>query len=288
MKRVDELPPLPARPEDGHKGTFGRVLIIAGSRGMSGAACLSAMSALRGGSGLVFVAVPHGIAPIVACYEPSYLTIALPEDAAGRVTPSALRTLLKESSRMDTVAIGPGLGQSTGLKQLVIELYRTLEMPMVVDADGLNLLAKSKVDLNDHAGPRVLTPHVGEFARLTGLTIDEIVSDREVHAGRFAGEHDVTLLLKGSGTVVTDGQQMAVNSTGNAGMATGGTGDVLTGLIASLLGQRMSPFAAAQLGAWLHGTAGDIAADIFGERAIIASDLVEYLADAWSVAEEIG
>jgi ADP-dependent NAD(P)H-hydrate dehydratase len=284
MKQVTSLPSLPERPTDGHKGTFGRVLIIAGSRGMSGAACLCGKAALRGGSGLVFVATPHSTQPIVAGYEPSYLTIPLAEDETGRIDAAVLATLLEHSQGMDAIALGPGLGQSTGLKLLVHELYRSLEQPMVVDADALNLLAKSPTGLGEHGGPRVLTPHVGEFARLTGLSIGEIQADRQQIAGRFAAQHNVILLLKGPGTLITDGAQFALNTTGNSGMGTGGTGDVLTGLIASLLGQGMAPFEAAHLGAFVHGAAGDRAAVIHTERSLIASDLLDYLPSAWADA----
>jgi ADP-dependent NAD(P)H-hydrate dehydratase len=288
MKQVTSLPSLPERPTDGHKGTFGRVLIIAGSRGMSGAACLCGKAALRGGSGLVFVATPQSTHPIVAGYEPSYLTLPLAEDETGRIDAAALATLLERSQGMDAIALGPGLGQSTGLRLLVHELYRSLEQPMIVDADGLNLLAKSDGGLEEHAGPRVHTPHIGEFARLCGLSIGEIQADRQEIAGRFAAQHNVTLLLKGPATLITDGQRFALNTTGNSGMGTGGTGDVLTGLIASLLGQGMPAFEAAHLGAFVHGAAGDRAAVIHTERSLIASDLLDSLPDAWHDAAPSG
>jgi ADP-dependent NAD(P)H-hydrate dehydratase len=286
MKQIDTLPPLPERPADGHKGTFGRVLIIAGSRGMSGAACLCGKAALRGGSGLVFVATPQTTQPIVAGYEPSYLTVPLADDEAGRIDDAALGTLLERSQGMDAIALGPGLGQSAGLRLLVLELYRSLEQPMVVDADALNLLAKFRDTLHDHAGPRVLTPHVGEFARLTGLSIGKIQADRQQIAGRFAAQHDITLLLKGPATLITDGERFALNTTGNSGMGTGGTGDVLTGLLASLIGQGMSPFEAAHAGAFIHGVAGDRAAAARSQRSMIASDLLDFLPDAWQDAED--
>lgn len=285
MKRIRQLPPLPARPREGHKGTFGRVLVLAGSRGMSGAACLSGTAALRGGSGLVFVAVPEGVASTVTAYEPSYLTVPLLDDENGRVDLSSLAKILKQADGMDAVAVGPGLGQSSGLRLLVSELYQTLEQPLVVDADALNLLARTSGLLGTHQGPRILTPHVGEFSRLTGHSIEMISADREHHASEFAREYNVTVVLKGPGSIVTDGRQIAVNSTGNSGMATGGSGDVLTGLIGSLLGQGMSPFAAAQLGVHLHGVTGDMAAEALGERAMIASDLLAMLPAAWRSLE---
>ena len=286
MTGVSDIPDLPERPVDGHKGTFGRVLVIAGSRGMSGAACLAATAALRGGAGLVFVAVPDGIQSIVAGFEPSYLTVPLPEDDAGRIDLAALKTLRERAEGMDAVAIGPGLGQSAGLRALTVELYRELPVPLVVDADALNLLARSSGSVSNHRGVRVITPHVGEFARLTGRTTEAIVADREPLATEFAAAHDLTLALKGPGTVVTDGQRTAVNDTGNSGLATGGTGDVLTGVVASLLGQGMDAFAAVRLAVHLHGLAGDHAAAVLGERAMIASDVLDALAAAWQRLEQ--
>ena len=251
---------LPDRPPDGHKGTFGHVLIIAGSRGMSGAAALAGCSALRGGAGLVTVAVPESIAPIVAGIEPSYLTLPLPEDADGRIVAGAAAVIEPRLKSVDAVAIGPGWGQSDALRLLAAELYRTLPGPLVVDADALNLLAGLSDPLQEHAGPRVLTPHPGEFARLTGRDTATIQRNREPLAREFASRHNVVLVLKGRRTIITDGATLHINPTGNSGMGTGGTGDVLTGLIAALLAQGLSPLDAARTGAHLHGLAGDLAA----------------------------
>lgn len=275
------LPRLPPRPVDAHKGTFGRVLIVAGSRGMSGAACLAGLGALRGGAGLVYVATPEPIVPIVATVEPSYLTIPLPADDAGRLSLDSLPQIQTRIGDMESLAIGPGWGQSEDLRQLAAELYASVTIPMVVDADALNALSQQPQSLARHAGPRILTPHPGEFARLTGSNIAEVQSRREETAREFAVRHSVLLVLKGHGTVVTDGVQTAINTTGNSGMATGGTGDVLTGLIAALLAQRMSPFDAARVGVHLHGLAGDLAAAELSEPALIASDLPRYLGAAW-------
>jgi NAD(P)H-hydrate epimerase len=275
------LPSLPPRPVDAHKGTFGRVLIVAGSRGMSGAACLAGLGALRGGAGLVYVAAPEPIVPIVASVEPSYLTIPLPADDAGRLSLDALPQIQTRVSDMQSLAIGPGWGQSEDLRQLAAELYGSVTIPMVVDADALNALAPQPQSLGKHAGPRILTPHPGEFARLTGSSIAAVQSRREESAREFAARHGVVLVLKGQGTVVTDGAQTAINTTGNSGLATGGTGDVLTGLIAAVLAQRMPPFDAARLGVHLHGLAGDLAAAELSEPGLIASDLPRFLGVAW-------
>ncbi|TWU14934.1 ATP-dependent (S)-NAD(P)H-hydrate dehydratase [Symmachiella macrocystis] len=280
LERVTELPELPARKTDSHKGSFGRVLLIAGSRGMSGAACLSGMGALRGGAGLVFVAVPSGIVSIVAGREPSYLNIPLPEDEAGRLHASATETLQDEVTKPDVIAIGPGCGQSQAVTDIVTWLYRDIDKPLVVDADGLNALSTLDT-LPPAAGPRILTPHPGEFARLTRTDIKTVQQAREEMATEFAAAHGCVVLLKGAGTIITDGHRVAVNSTGNSGMATGGSGDVLTGLIAALLAQGLPVFEAAQLAAHLHGLAGDLAAAELSEPGLIASDLPRYLPAAW-------
>jgi hydroxyethylthiazole kinase-like uncharacterized protein yjeF len=279
-ERVTDLPELPARKTDSHKGSFGRALLIVGSQGMSGAACLSGLGALRGGAGLVFVAVPNGIVSIVAGSEPSYLTIPLPEDEAGRLHASATETLQDEVTKPDVIAVGPGCGQSQAVTDIVTWLYRDIDKPLVVDADGLNALATLDA-MPAAAGPRILTPHPGEFARLTGTDIKTVQQAREEMAAEFAAAHDCVVLLKGAGTIITDGHRLAVNSTGNSGMATGGSGDVLTGLIAALLAQGLPAFEAAQLAAHLHGLAGDLAAAELSEPGLIASDLPRYLPAAW-------
>lgn len=280
---MSTLPALPPRCPDAHKGSFGRVLIVAGSRGMSGAACLAGCSALRGGAGLVTVATPRGVQPVVAGYEPSYLTMSLPEDDQGRLSREALPELLDALTHQTAAAWGPGLGRSHDLNELASMVFRSATLPMVFDADGLNALS---VRPDAWAGPlpvapRVLTPHPGEFSRLTGLEVDAIAARREETAVNFAAQHQVVVLLKGPETVITDGYQLALNPTGNSGMATGGTGDVLTGLIAALLAQQMPAFEAAQLGAYLHGLAGDIATSELSNPGLIASDLPRYVALAW-------
>lgn len=277
MRMIDKLPSAPTRPADAHKGTFGRVLVIGGSRGMSGAPSLAGLGALRGGAGLVYVAVPSEILPIVAAIEPSYLTIPLATDEEhGCLSTDGLKGLRSACEGKDAIALGPGLGQSRGVSVIVNSLFAELPQPMVVDADALNVLAPQKA-----AGPRILTPHPGEFARLIGSDIATVQKQRAKLAAEFAATHGVIVVLKGQGTVVTDGDRVAINRTGNPGMATGGSGDVLTGLIAALLAQGMPAFEAAQLGAHLHGLAGDIAAARLSQAALIASDLPNYLADAW-------
>ncbi len=287
IQRVKSLPPPPARPEDANKGTFGRVMIVAGSRGMSGAACLAGMGALRGGAGLVTVATAASVLPIVAGIEPSLLTLPLPEDADGKIGQAARAVLEPALAPQTTIAVGPGLGQSPALASLVRWLFDAVERPGVFDADALNLLAahpgalKARARRSEPGAHRVLTPHPGEFARLIGSGIPEVEKNREALAVRFAADYQLVLVLKGHHTLITDGRRVALNSTGNSGMATGGCGDVLTGLIAALLGQRMPPFEAAQLGVYLHGLAGDLAAQALSEPGLIASDLTRWLGAAW-------
>jgi NAD(P)H-hydrate epimerase len=285
FERIESPLVLPDRPADAHKGTFGRVLIIGGSRGMAGAVGLSGISALRGGAGLVFLAVPAGIQPVVAGYEPSYQVAGLPEDGSGKFAASAVARLRMLVHNQIVLAIGPGLGQSAAVRSLVREMFLTVSLPVVLDADALNALALQPevwdLSIRNADAPRILTPHPGEFARLSGTDCPKDDAGREAAAVRFARERRVILLLKGRNTIITDGERLAVNTTGNSGMATGGTGDVLTGLIASLVAQGMDPFDAARLGAHLHGLAGDLAADELSQPGMIASDLPRYLGRAW-------
>lgn len=283
IERMTTLPDFPRRVDDSHKGTFGKATIIAGSRGMSGAACLAGQAALRGGAGLVAVAAPIGQIPIIANYEPSYLTVPLDEDAQGRIALAALSTVIELLGDSSAGALGPGLGRSTDLDELVHTAYRTAECPLVIDADGLNAIVTRPdvLSAGTAAAPRILTPHPGEFARLAQLTTAEVQADRERRAFEFAARTRVVLVLKGAGTVITDGRRVAINPTGNSGLATGGTGDVLTGVITALLAQGLEPFAAAQWGAYLHGLAGDLAATELSQPGLIASDLPKYLARAW-------
>jgi NAD(P)H-hydrate epimerase len=280
---VTAVPTLPPRAPDSHKGDFGRVLLVSGSRGMSGAAILCGTAALRGGAGLVRVAVAADILPIVAAGNPCYMTAPLPDDGQGHLGPQAEGELLRLAGASDVVAIGPGLGQGPAVAAAVRALLAQFAGPLVLDADALNVLAGHTEELRGRKVPAVLTPHPGEFARLSGRKVSGDPAARRDAAVQFAAEHGAVLLLKGRGTVVTDGRRVYVNTTGNPGMATGGSGDVLTGLIAALLGQRLEPFAAAQLGAHVHGLAGDLARDDMGEVSLIATDLLAYLPRALRV-----
>jgi NAD(P)H-hydrate epimerase len=281
MEEVTQIPLLPRRTPDANKGTFGRVLVVAGSRGMSGAAILAASAAIRGGAGLVCLAVPQEILSIVATANPCYTTAALPQDGEGRLAEAAEPLLLSLIQTNDVLALGPGLGKSPAITHLVNSLIARSRAPMVLDADGLNALVGNTASLRTHQAPLVLTPHPGELARLMDSDVKTVQAARRDVAARFAFEQQAIVVLKGHGTIVTDGRRLYENATGNPGMATGGTGDVLTGVIAALLAQGLEAFAAAQMGTYLHGLAGDLARDAQGETSLIASDLLTYLPAAF-------
>jgi len=274
------LPRLAPRKPDSHKGDFGRALLIGGSQGMAGAIALAGMATLRSGAGLVKLATAAACQPTVAAFEPSAMTIVLPCDQQGRIAGSARAAIAEAAAEATAIACGPGLGRSAELVELVVWLYQNIKQPMVFDADALNALAQRPAVLEKAGGPRILTPHPGEFGRLIGREKIEL-AERETLAKEFAKRTGTVLVLKGHQTVITDGKQLALNTTGNPGMATGGTGDVLTGIITALVCQRLSPFDAARLGVHVHGLAGDLAAADLGEVSMIASDLVEYLPLAW-------
>jgi NAD(P)H-hydrate epimerase len=277
IETITVLPKLPPRALDANKGQFGRVLVVAGSRGMSGAAILCGGAALRAGAGLVKVAVPEGILPIVAAGNPCYTTSALSQDGDGRIAASALATLTKLADSHDVLAVGPGLDRSTDLSKCMADLVAAVAKPLVIDADGLNAFVGQADKLRGDKSPRLITPHPGEFARLLNIDVKAVQSKRRELAAEFAGKQNLIVVLKGQGTIVTDGKRVYQNTTGNPGMATGGTGDVLTGIIAALLGQHLPPFEAAQLGVYVHGLAGDLARDQIGEVSLIASDLLDFL-----------
>jgi ADP-dependent NAD(P)H-hydrate dehydratase len=277
LEKITRLPELPPRRADSNKGTYGRILVMAGSRGMSGAAVLCGSAALRGGAGLVKVATPREVWPLVAVGNPCYMTVPLDQDGAGNFTAAALAELLQIIKGSDVVALGPGLGRSPELTKFIGEVVSQGVAPLVLDADGLNACADRLQILDQRRGPLIITPHPGEFARLLGTTTAHVQAAREELAATFARHRNTIVLLKGHETIVTDGKRVYINATGNPGMATAGSGDVLTGLVAALLGQGLDPFAAAQLGAYVHGLAGDFARTDKGEAGLIASDLVEYL-----------
>jgi len=270
------LPRLPKRDSAAHKGNFGLALLVGGSRGMSGAIALAGMATLRGGAGLVRLAVPDVCLDIVAGFEPSYMTVPLASDRRGRISFAALPGILVQAAQATVVAFGPGAGRSLGLNAVAARLYETLALPLIIDADGLNALSTCMDQLGLPLGPRILTPHPGEFERLAGVK-PRSEDERLEAASELASRLGVVIVLKGHRTVISDGERCAVNRTGNPGMATGGSGDVLTGLIASLVCQGLGGFEAAQLAVHLHGMAGDIAAESLGQESLTAGDLVAHL-----------
>lgn len=263
---------LPDRKPDSHKGDYGKILLLCGSRGYTGAAALAAMGALRSGAGLVYLAVPESIYAIEACKLTEAIVLPLP-DEGGTIAMSALPEIRRLLPKMDAVLIGCGLGQSEGTRAVLETVLREFSGPVVVDADGINLLAKHMDILRERHAPTILTPHAGEFVRIGG----DNKADRVSETLRFAMKYGCILLLKGHETVISDGKETYVNQTGNPGMAVGGSGDVLSGIIVSLLGQGIEPLKAAACGAWLHGKAGDICAEEIGQYGMLPTDLVEVL-----------
>jgi len=248
---------IPARQATDHKGTFGHLLILAGSAGKTGAAILSALGALRSGIGLVTLCVPHDLNAIFEASLLEAMTIPLP-NSSHVLSVNDFDLVTRSMEGKQAVVIGPGLGTAKETAELIVRIYRESSQPLVVDADGLNILAQEQTVLQNPAGVRILTPHPGEMARLIGGTAKDVQADRQQVAAQFAKEKGVFVVLKGANTVIASPEgRIAVNPTGNAGMATGGMGDVLSGLIGSLLAQGLSPWQAACLGVYVHGLAGD-------------------------------
>jgi ADP-dependent NAD(P)H-hydrate dehydratase len=275
------LPLLPPREADSNKGDYGRALLVGGSRGLSGAISLAGMATLRSGAGLVTLMVPESIQNVVASYEPSLMTRGLPE-ANGQLTKMATGYISEAERTATAVAIGPGLGRSDYLTDVVEDICGAHARPTVFDADALFAIAERQQLLDESGGPRVLTPHPGEFKRLTGnLPGNAERIEAAAALARRDSKKQTVIVLKGHQTVVTDGKRFSLNQTGNPGMATGGSGDVLTGVITALLCQGLTPFDAARLGTHLHGLAGDMAALELGQVSLIASDLIDYLPQAF-------
>jgi NAD(P)H-hydrate epimerase len=275
---------LPARPGDAHKGDAGRVLVVAGSPGLTGAACLAGNAAARAGAGLVTVACPAPLQPVLAAKLTEVMTVALPAAETGTLTAAALEPLRAWQAKADALALGPGLSQAPGVGELVAGLLAEWDGPVVLDADGLNVLAGQTEVLTRREAPTVVTPHPGELARLLRVSIEAIQADR-LSAARDAAERlDCLVVLKGAATIIAtpDGEAW-LNPTGNPGMASGGMGDVLTGVIAALLAEGCDPLEAAVAGVYLHGLAGDLAAADLGPRGLLAGDVLDRLPVAVAV-----
>ena len=272
LRHEDVLALLPDRKENAHKGNFGRVLLLCGSRGFTGAAYLSAMGALRTGAGLVYLGVPECIYQIEAIKLNEAIVFPLP-DREGMLCPEAIPLLAERLPQMDALVLGCGLGQSDGTEAVVRWVLEQARCPVVLDADGINLLSRHRDVLRGRAGATILTPHQGEFLRL-GFSIGE---DRMASARQAARELGCVMVLKGHGTCVTDGQREYINPTGNPGMAVGGSGDVLAGIIGGLLGQGLPSLEAAACGCWLHGAAGDKCARELGQYGMLPTDMLNAL-----------
>ena len=283
-----KLPDLPVRSRNSHKGDSGRAFLLGGSAGMPGAIGLAGMACLRSGAGLVTLAVSSDVIDTVASYSPNYMTLGWSMEGES-VAATSLAAIRQKVIGSSAVAIGPGLGLSAASVSLLQVVSACAKMPMIVDADGLNAMAAERDLLRNTVGPRILTPHPGEFARL--VADDDLArksrgddGERVAAAGSLAAcdpSGRTIVVLKGHHTVVSDGRRFAVNQTGNPGMATGGSGDVLTGIILGLVCQGLAIWDAARLGAHLHGCAGDIAAARLGTVSMIASDIIDSLPAAF-------
>jgi NAD(P)H-hydrate epimerase len=260
---------LPDRPDNGHKGTFGKILLLCGSRGYTGAAALAAMGALRTGAGLLYLGVPESIYDIEAVKLTEPVIIPLSDDK-GTYSAEAIDQILGLMKGKDAVLVGPGIGQTEGAYTVVKTVLQNFSGPVVLDADGINVMAAHKDILRERTAPTILTPHDGEFLRLGGC----IGEDRMSSAAVFSLEWNCILLLKGYRTCITDGSTGYINETGNPGMAVGGSGDVLAGMNASLLGQGLTPLEAAACAAWLHGAAGDLCAEEIGQYGMLPTDML--------------
>ena len=279
-----EIAPLVGpRPAASNKGNFGHVLVIGGSLGKAGAAAMAGMAALRSGAGLSTVAVAKSILPTVAGFHPELMTEPLAETRAGSISLRALRSLNKLAQGKTVLAVGPGISRIPETSKLVRSLVKKQGLPIILDADGLNAFAGHASDLSGKGRPLILTPHPGEMARLLGSNVAAVQHDRINVARKFAREHQVIVVLKGHRTLIADPSgEVWVNTTGNPGMATGGTGDILTGMVAGLVAQNPGRVTEAVIAAvYLHGLAGDVAREQMGEHSLVATDLVRALPEAF-------
>ncbi len=292
MGQIDELIFLSPRDNQSYKNNFGRVLIIAGSVGMSGAAVLCGKAAIRSGAGLVEIICPESVWEIVAASEPCCMCNPVAEDDSGRISEEAIEFILERAQNADVVAAGCGMGTSDQLRELICRLITLESLPLVLDADGLNNLSQIKDWHQMLTADLIITPHPGEMRRLCdSISSFETLPDREDLAIEFSSATGALTVLKGAGTIVACGEDFYINDTGNAGMATAGSGDVLTGIIAATLAQALlaepqtSPqqtaFEAAAMAVYIHGLAGDIACDKLGEISLTASDIIAHLPEAF-------
>ncbi|MCW3490572.1 NAD(P)H-hydrate dehydratase [Dethiobacter alkaliphilus] len=278
---------MPGRSANTHKGTFGSALLIAGSRGMSGAATLSARAALRGGCGLVYAATPQSVQPMVASQVAEAITLPLPENEGGRLHASALPLLRERWQSCRSLAVGPGLAEDEETLWLLATILAECPLPVVLDAGALNLLAKKPQLMDGRKAPVILTPHPGEAARLLDTTVSQVESHRLQAARELCTAYRSTVVLKGAHTLVATENEAFLNVTGNSGMASAGSGDVLTGLLVSLLAQGMSTQKAACAAVYLHGLAADLAVENISKAALVAGDIIDHISLAYLQTEKI-
>lgn len=271
------------RKKNSNKDDYGHVFVLAGSVGFTGAAVLTASAAMRTGAGLATIGIPESLNTIVAKRVLEVMTKPLPETKDKTISLNAYKGIAAFSQKADVLAIGPGLSRNPSTQKLIRKIVSKIKLPMVIDADGINALCGHLDVLTpnpQHLTP-ILTPHPGEFSRLTGKTVSYIQKHRETLAKSFSSDYNIILILKGNKTVIAEpGGKIYINKTGNPGMAAAGAGDVLTGMVAALLGQGFSAFKAAKLGVYLHGMAGDLAAKEKTQAGLIASDIIEKIPDA--------
>ena len=278
---------LPARTPQMHKGDFGHLFVLAGSCGFTGAAKLVCNAAYRSGVGLVTLGIPSTLAGAMTASLVETMLLPLPATETETFASGALEPALAFAANKDAVVLGPGLSRHPETAAFVHGLVRRCPVPLLIDADGLNALSVRMEALDEKGVPCVLTPHPGEMARLLKTTVRAVQEDREGAAAMLAGKHDCVVVLKGYRTVVAcPVRGIHVNTTGNSGLGTGGAGDVLSGIIGSLMAQGMDGFDAACAGVYVHGLAGDIAAELLTPRAMMASDVIDALPDAWKQLEE--
>ncbi len=276
---------LPYRPDDANKGTMGTLLNISGSFSMAGACILSSLSALRSGVGLQKIALPQSIYSIVAANVYEAVFVPVKDSSSGTVDNSSLDFLLDNAKHANSVLLGCGLGLSEDTISFVRDFVLACTAPLLIDADGINALSMNIDVLKQSKAQIVLTPHPKEMSRLCSLSVEEILTDRAGVAQKFAKEYNSVVVLKGKDTVVTDGERVYINPTGNSGMAKGGSGDVLSGVIASLMAQGVSRFEAACIGVYIHGLAGDLAATDLTKTAMLPRDIIDYLPRAFKIVE---
>ncbi len=276
------------REERGHKGNFGKVALVGGSEGMAGSICLAAQAAMRSGAGLVYALVPKSIAGLVQVKLSEVIIKGIEDDGRGYFSPSSRDRVLHDLEGMDAVGIGPGLSRHEGLTAWLGDIIKDLNAPLVLDADALYAASFNTDILKESRRGITITPHEMEMSRLIKQDIEEIRTNRVQTAKKFATEMGIRVILKGSGTVISDGQKTYINSTGNPGMATAGSGDVLTGILTALAARAYEPMLGARMACFIHGLAGDLAAEDLGMEALIAGDLISYLPNAFKMLQKAG